>query len=141
MFNKKSCRRLCIVQGIAFLVVIVFLWMEEVLDLPAKLGGMPTPINWLESFMETVVISVLGSFTIVLTYTLQKRITMLQSFIVMCSYCRKVKVDGKWQNLEHYLQSKTATRFSHGMCPDCAKEHWGLDPDNPVITKIPDDEK
>jgi two-component system sensor histidine kinase EvgS len=47
----------------------------------------------------------------------------LQSYLPICSHCRKVRKDsGYWQKIESYIQEHTDTKFSHGICPDCMRE-------------------
>jgi CheY-like chemotaxis protein len=44
----------------------------------------------------------------------------LESIIPICGYCRKVRDDKKfWQDIESYMVSRSGSRFSHGVCPDC----------------------
>jgi hypothetical protein len=43
----------------------------------------------------------------------------------MCAYCRRIRDEkGGYSNLEEYVSDKTSTRFSHGVCPECAKKHF-----------------
>jgi sigma-B regulation protein RsbU (phosphoserine phosphatase) len=54
----------------------------------------------------------------ILQYTTQIR--QLESFIPICSYCHKVRDDEDyWDQIETYINSRTGSRFSHGVCPDC----------------------
>jgi phosphoserine phosphatase RsbU/P len=47
----------------------------------------------------------------------------LESFLPVCSYCRKVRDDQNfWHQLETYLNARVGTRFSHGICPACFDE-------------------
>jgi PAS domain-containing protein len=49
----------------------------------------------------------------------------LRRLLPMCSYCRKVRDDGDfWQDVEQYLSKYTGVDFSHGVCPDCMREHF-----------------
>ena len=49
----------------------------------------------------------------------------LRQLLPMCSYCRKVRDEGEfWQDVEHYLTKHTGLSFSHGVCPDCMREHF-----------------
>jgi hypothetical protein len=49
----------------------------------------------------------------------------LRRLVPMCSYCRKVRDDGEfWQDVEQYLNRYTGVSFSHGVCPDCMREHF-----------------
>jgi len=41
-----------------------------------------------------------------------------------CSVCKSIlDDDGSWIKIDTYLKEKTKAEFSHGMCPDCAKEY------------------
>lgn len=49
----------------------------------------------------------------------------LKRLVPMCSYCRKVRDDTEfWQGVEQYLSRYTGMSFSHGVCPDCLREHF-----------------
>ena len=46
----------------------------------------------------------------------------------LCSSCKKILSDqGDWLEIDRYLKEKTKMEFSHGICPDCAKE-YGMAP-------------
>jgi hypothetical protein len=46
----------------------------------------------------------------------------LLGLIPLCGQCKKIRDDGGiWNRIEGYLSSRTDARFSHGICPDCAK--------------------
>lgn len=54
----------------------------------------------------------------ILEYTAQ--IQRLESFIPICSYCKKVRDDHNyWQRIESYINERTGSEFSHSVCPDC----------------------
>lgn len=54
------------------------------------------------------------------------QVKTLEGFLPICSFCRKIRDDrGAWQSLEHYVAGHTTARFSHGLCPGCAAEHYG----------------
>ena len=55
-------------------------------------------------------------------------IKVLQDFLPICSYCKKIRNDQDyWLTVEAYISEHTNTRFSHGVCPDCMSEH--VEPD------------
>ena len=67
-----------------------------------------------------------------LNKALQQRVNALESVLPICSYCKKIrtpKTDWKdpnsWQNLESYISDRTASQFTHGICPDCMKKLHG----------------
>lgn len=52
-------------------------------------------------------------------------IDALNNLLPICSYCRKIRDDeGYWNLVEDYVAKHTKTRFSHGICPDCAKDEF-----------------
>lgn len=53
------------------------------------------------------------------------RVRLLEGFIPICAYCRKVRDDRDfWQQVEEYLEQRTTSQFTHGICPDCAVRHF-----------------
>ena len=49
----------------------------------------------------------------------------LRGILPICSYCKKVRNDkGYWDQVEVYVKDHTEADFSHGICPDCLKEHF-----------------
>lgn len=54
----------------------------------------------------------------ILQFTTQ--VEQLESFLPICGYCKKVRDDKNyWQQIEHYMNERAGTTFSHGVCPDC----------------------
>ncbi|MCP4723595.1 MAG: response regulator [bacterium] len=52
-------------------------------------------------------------------------IKQLQDFLPICSFCKKIRNDDNyWQQIEEYISAHTDTHFSHGICPECLKEHY-----------------
>jgi hypothetical protein len=55
---------------------------------------------------------------------LQERIAALESLLPVCGWCKSIRrADGGWESLEHYMES-SGTQVTHGICPDCAQNHW-----------------
>ena len=53
------------------------------------------------------------------------KIKKLSGLLPICSFCKQIRNDrGYWSRLEEYLQDHADVRFSHGVCPDCAKKHY-----------------
>jgi len=51
-------------------------------------------------------------------------IQKLESFIPICSYCKKVRDDQSyWQQIESFINERTGSEFSHSVCPDCYEQH------------------
>jgi hypothetical protein len=51
-------------------------------------------------------------------------VRLLEGLLPICGHCKKIRDDlGTWISLEGYVHSHTDARFSHGICPDCVREH------------------
>lgn len=63
---------------------------------------------------------------------LQKALTeikTLQGLIPICSHCNKIREDGgAWVRLEAYIKARSAADFSHGICPDCLRKVYRIEP-------------
>jgi len=47
----------------------------------------------------------------------------LSGMLPICAGCKKVRDDkGYWKQIESYLLDHSDTKFSHGICPECAKK-------------------
>ncbi len=63
-------------------------------------------------------------------------IKTLRGIIPICSHCKQIRYDeGMWKRLEEYIHANSEASFSHGICPDCVKEHY------PELTSIHSDKK
>jgi len=53
------------------------------------------------------------------------QVKTLQGMLPICAHCKKIRDDqGYWQQLEAYISQHSGAKFSHGVCPDCLKEHY-----------------
>jgi hypothetical protein len=51
----------------------------------------------------------------------------LQGFIPICMHCKSIRDEEQhWKSLERYVADRSKVRFSHGLCPDCARTHYGV---------------
>ena len=58
--------------------------------------------------------------------TQAQRIRVLEEFIRVCMFCKRVGNDQQqWQLLERYISERTDSQFSHGICPECAEREYG----------------
>jgi PAS domain S-box-containing protein len=54
-----------------------------------------------------------------------QHVTTLKGLLPICMHCRKVRDDaGYWSMIETYFRKHSELMFSHGVCPDCAKQHY-----------------
>ncbi|MCU0791873.1 MAG: response regulator [Opitutaceae bacterium] len=48
------------------------------------------------------------------------QVQKLEAFLPICGYCKKIRDDQNyWKQLEQYINERTGSKFSHGICPDC----------------------
>ena len=47
---------------------------------------------------------------------------VLDGFLPICANCKKIsESDDKWVTIEEYITEHSEAEFSHGICPECAK--------------------
>jgi PAS domain S-box-containing protein len=52
------------------------------------------------------------------------RLKRLEGIIPICSHCKRIRDDKEWTPIEEYIQAHSEARFSHGLCPGCARKHY-----------------
>lgn len=54
-----------------------------------------------------------------------KHVRQLQGLLPICSFCKNIRDDeGYWKEIEVYIAKHSTARFSHGICPPCARKHY-----------------
>lgn len=52
-----------------------------------------------------------------------REVKRLRGMLPICANCKKIRDDkGCWQQIEKYVRDHSDAKFSHGICPDCAKK-------------------
>jgi CheY-like chemotaxis protein len=52
-------------------------------------------------------------------------VKQLSGLLPICFHCKKIRDDqGYWENVEEYIEKRSDTQFSHGLCPDCMQQHY-----------------
>jgi hypothetical protein len=111
-----------------FCVAILFLFLtlgNEILDIPHYLFN-DTPTSYSqrigEMIIELSVFSMVAATQLLLFRKLYKRIRVLEGFIPICANCKKIRnKEDQWEQMEKYITQHSLARFSHGICPDCAR--------------------
>jgi hypothetical protein len=53
------------------------------------------------------------------------QVKTLQGLLPICAHCKKIRDDqDNWQPLESFISQRSGAKFSHGVCPDCLREHY-----------------
>jgi hypothetical protein len=93
----------------------------------------PTPWDPVDSFLNTGVLVLaftLLAFLISRVHAQQRHIRILQGILPICSFCKKIRLaDDRWEQMETYISRHSEAKFSHGLCPECAKREYDLGPD------------
>lgn len=51
------------------------------------------------------------------------KVKTLSGLLPICANCKKIRDDqGYWHQVEIFIREHSAAQFTHGICPDCAKE-------------------
>ena len=113
-------------EAAGFLLIIILLWLDELLDLPHHLlGAAATPVNYIESLFESILVLMLAIMTGLVTRHMLKKIHLLEGILPICSFCKKIRTEkDEWQQLESYIDQHSEARFSHSICPDCVKKYY-----------------
>jgi PAS domain S-box-containing protein len=57
-----------------------------------------------------------------------KKIKTLSGLLPICASCKKIRDDkGYWNQIEAYISVHSEAKFSHGICPECAKKLYPED--------------
>jgi len=55
----------------------------------------------------------------------QADLKVLKGLLPICSTCKRIREEnGSWSQFEFFIDTHSEAQFSHGLCPDCAKEHF-----------------
>ena len=117
-------KKIIICEIIGFGFVIIFIWLDEIIDLPHVLFKTPqTPINFTESILESFIVIVLAILVIVITKKLLIRIKYLEGFLHICCVCKKIYDcnSQEWVHFETYFDTHSKIEFSQGFCTECKK--------------------
>lgn len=119
-------RNVLLYQALAFAAVIAFIWANEVFDLPHLILGSPaTKVNLREAVFESGCTAILALMVLGFTRKFLSHIKYLEGFIVVCAFCKKVRVgEDTWVPIEEFVRDRAPVEFSHSLCPSCAQEHY-----------------
>jgi hypothetical protein len=56
----------------------------------------------------------------------EREIRVLHGLLPVCAFCKKIRTeDQNWRPIESYITEHSEASFTHTVCPECAKEHYG----------------
>lgn len=108
------------VQALGFSLLLVVLWLDEYVDLPFRFLGAPkTPLRPQEFWFEATAVLIVAAIVVAATLWVFRRLRILEGFIQVCAWCRKVNVGEDWVSFEQYLKREHDVLSTHGICPEC----------------------
>jgi hypothetical protein len=58
-------------------------------------------------------------------YSRTQELKILSGLLPICSFCKKIRnKKGDWELLERYITTRSESKFTHGLCPECREEHY-----------------
>jgi hypothetical protein len=88
----------------------------------------PLPSSWALAITDAVIdVVILGGTAALIDRIVrqERRLRVLQGLLPICSFCKRIRDEaGDWRQLETYIASRSAARFSHTFCPDCGRRHY-----------------
>jgi hypothetical protein len=87
----------------------------------------PWRIN--DSIINMAILSCTLSLIAFLVYNVnrqRRRIKILQGFLPICSFCKKIRTNKNiWEQMEDYISQHSEAVLSHSVCPECRNKHYG----------------
>lgn len=120
--RRRSLLFVALWQLLAFLLLLLLIWVNEVLDLSTLwFGTPPSAPNLYRGAVLSIGVLIVAFVAIGNTYLQQKRI--ISGLLIVCSSCRKIRIDEKaWEQLDDYVVDHSLASISHGLCPHCFSE-------------------
>ena len=124
---KDKSIRLIIISQVAIIFSLLCLTLgNEILDIPHYVfNDSPTLYSQRvgEIIIELVIFFIVTTIQILLFKRLNNQIKVLEGFIPICANCKKIRnTEDQWEQMEKYISQHSFARFSHGICPDCARQ-------------------
>mgnify|MGYP001604513608 CR=1 FL=1 len=119
--SKDAFSSVAIWQMLVFVILLCFVWANEVLDLPHKMFDQPaTAFNMYRAFLLSAAIITAGIIAVGHTYERQRAI--VKRMFMTCVYCHRVMHDdGTWEHVEEYFMRNYPHDMDRGACPECEK--------------------
>lgn len=88
----------------------------------------PMPSSWPLAVADALIdVVILGGTSVMIDRISrqEQELRVLQGLLPICSFCKRIRDEsGDWRQLETYIASRSAARFSHTFCPECGRRHY-----------------
>jgi len=122
---KKSSQltKVLLYQHVGFLIVILLCFLDELLKLPTLIfSDHPFAFVFRRSTLEMLLVLSVWLLVSTSTRRLLKRVHHLESFMRVCSWCRRIDYKSQWMPLEEFMRQGFDTPTTHGICPECLEQ-------------------
>ena len=93
---------------------------KPLFDKNKKLLGI---IEYFQDITELKRMEITKSYLILVLEESLKEANLLSGFIPICASCKKIRNDeGFWDQIEQYISEHSQAKFTHSICPNCAKK-------------------
>ncbi len=140
--TERLFKKILIFEYIGFGIVILFLWLDEMIDIPYLLfGSHPTPVNYTESLFETAMILFLSLLVIIGTKRILGRIEHIAMYDALTDLVNRRFLT---EYLMHKVQkpSRSKRKFSIIICDiDHFKkinDHYGHQCGDAILRQVAD---
>jgi carbon starvation protein CstA len=124
--HKHEVRKSIVgVMIVGFAILIVLVWLDDLFDLPSVFGTSTESILLAQTIIVSVLAASLCAWLLIHVSQILSRLQYLESFLTVCSFCKRIHMDDQWIAIEKFISQRTDTKFSHGLCPECKEEHYG----------------
>lgn len=124
--KSRTLLVLTIIQLTILLLFLALTVCNEVIDIPHYVfGDKSTSYSQRlgEIGIEIFIFVMVMIVQILLFRKLYQRIRILEGFIPICANCKKIRnTENQWEQMEIYITQNSLAKFSHGVCPDCARK-------------------
>lgn len=114
--TRTLARRLVAREALGFGALLVLLGVDDLTEV-----GRSLPFRW--GIVEALAAVGVALLTLASTRRLVKRLVFLEGLVSICMYCKRVRDGEAWVPVEGFVRRRSNVEFSHGMCPECFRDH------------------
>ena len=124
--KSRTLRLLFISQATVIILLLLLTLSNEFFDIPHYLfNDKSTSLSQRvgEIVIELMIFATVMIIQVVVLLRLYRRVRILEGFIPICANCKKTRNnEEQWQEIEEYITEHSLAKFSHTICPDCARQ-------------------